>query len=49
MKANFEISYTRNGKRHVFTLTLEIYNGIAADLYDRYEAAGCENISIHMI
>jgi len=49
MKGNFEVRYKKDGKEHVVTWCLEIYSGIAADLYEKYEHAGCTDISVHLI
>lgn len=50
MKANFEIKATRqNGTQTVFTLVCKLYNGVAADIYDRCEKAGYTNITVRMI
>lgn len=49
MKANFEIIAYKGGKRTVRYIVMTIYNGIAADIYDKYVALGYTDISVKMI
>lgn len=50
MTANIEISgRNKKGNRFVFYRTMRLYEGIAADLHDKYTKAGCTGLSIRII
>lgn len=49
MGANIEVDMYKDGKRVVFTVWVKkLYNGITADMYDKYSRAGYTDISIRI-
>jgi len=49
MKATFEITGSKKGKRLVVYYTVSLYNGVAKDLHERYEKLGYEDINVRMV
>lgn len=39
----------KSGKKFVVYYTVNLYNGIAADIYERYKRTGCRDLNVRIL